>query len=78
MSNKEVSKTNMIKAIFLGLITLVSYLLIFTNMESLNNYLLSKHPVPALALLSIVVFIAFCWGTASSCLLSYFGIEGKH
>lgn len=79
MLKKQIDKGQMImKTVILGIITLVSYYLIFSHMAVLNDYLLSKQAVPATALLCIVVFIAFSWGTAASNLLSFFGIEGKH
>lgn len=74
----EASKASFLKAIiYLGL-TGCAYLLIFYNIEQLNQFFLSKALIPALSLLATVIGIAFLYGTAISHVLSLLGLDNDH
>jgi len=72
------SKQSLLKTIiFLGL-SVCAYLLIFFNIEQLNQFFLSKAVIPAFCLLGTVIGIAFLYGTAISHVLSILGLESNH
>jgi len=69
---RGVSKLNFLKTIiFMGL-SVCAYLVIFVNIDQLNQFFLSKSIIPALCLLSTVIGIAFLYEAAISHVLSYF------
>ena len=63
--------------IFLGL-SVCAYLVIFFNIEQLNQFYLSKAVIPAFCLLGTVIGVAFLYGTAISHLLSILGLDSDH
>lgn len=72
------SKANLSKTIiFLGL-SACAYLIIFFNIEQLNQFFLSKALIPALCLLGTVIGVAFLYGTAISYLLSVLRLDSDH
>jgi len=74
----KASKSSFLQTIiFLGL-SAGAYLLIFFNIEQLNQFFLSKAVIPALCLLGTVIGIAFLYGTAISNVLSILGLESDH
>jgi len=74
----KASKSSSIATIiYLGL-SICAYLLIFFNIEQLNQFFLSKAVIPAFCLLGTVIGIAFLYGTAISHVLSILGLESNH
>jgi len=72
------SKPSFLKTIiFLGL-SVCAYLVIFSNIEQLNQFFLSKAVIPALCLMGTVIGIAFLYGTAISHVLSILGLQSDH
>lgn len=72
------SKTSSLKTIvYLGL-SICAYVLIFFNIDQLNNFYLSKGIIPAVCLLGTIIGIAFLYGTAVSNTLSILGLDSKH
>ena len=63
--------------LFLGL-SICAYLVIFFNIEPLNQFFLSKAVIPAFCLLGTVIAIAFLYGTAVSNVLSILGLDSDH
>lgn len=59
-------------------LSICAYLLVFFNIEQLNQFFLSKSLIPALCLLGTVICIAFLYGTAISHTLSLLGLESDH
>ncbi|GAB6180493.1 hypothetical protein JCM14036_18120 [Desulfotomaculum defluvii] len=76
MSGK--TKPSFLKTVFYLAVAFCTYLVIFTNIEQLNEFYLSKSVVPALCLLGTIVFVSFIYGTAMSNILSLLGLESDH
>lgn len=74
----KTSKSSPVKTIIFLVLSVCVYLLIFSNIEQLNQFYLSKDIVPALCLLGTIIGVAFLYGTAISYTLSLFGLESDH
>ena len=75
---KDTSKPGLAKTLIFLALAICAYLIVFMNIEQLNQYFLSKAFVPALCLLGTVISIAFLYGTAVSYLLGLLGLESSH
>jgi len=74
----KASKSGPLETIIYMVLSVCAYLLIFFNIEQLNQFFLSKAVIPALCLLGTVIGIAFLYGTAISHTLSVLGLESDH
>lgn len=74
----EKSKPSLLRTLLFFVLALAAYLAIFFNIETLNQFYLSKAVIPALCLLGTVIGIAFLYGTAVSNVLSLLGLESDH
>lgn len=72
------SKPSVFKTLVYLLVTICTYLMIFMNIDQLNQFYLSKSVIPALCLLGTIVFVSFIYGTATSNILSLLGLESDH
>lgn len=72
------SRPGFLKTIVFLVLAVSAYLLIFLNIDQLNQFYISKGIIPALSLLGTVICIAFLYGTAVSNVLSILGLESKH
>lgn len=72
------SKPSLIKTMVFLALAVCAYLLIFFNIEQLNQFYVSGGVIPAVSLLGTVICIAFLYGTAVSHVLSILGLESKH
>ncbi len=76
MSGK--TKPSLWQTLLFLLLAIGAYLVIFFNIEQLNQFYLSKAILPAVCLLGTVICIAFLYGSAISNLLSLVGLESDH
>lgn len=74
----KASKPSALETIIYLVLSVSAYVLIFSNIEQLNQFYLSKAIIPALCLLGTVIGIAFLYGTAISHVLSIMGLESDH
>ena len=72
------SKSSPLKTIIFVVLSVCVYLLIFSNIEQLNQFYLSKEIIPALCLLGTIIGVAFLYGTAISHLLSILRLDSEH
>ena len=71
-------KISLLKTSLFLVLSAGAYLLIFLNIEQLNQFYVSKGVIPAISLLGTIICIAFLYGTAVSNVLSILGLESKH
>lgn len=76
MSGK--SKPSLIGTLIFLAVAICTYIVIFTNIDMLNKFYLSKEIFPAICLLATIVFVSFIYGTAMSNILSLLGLENDH
>lgn len=72
------SKSSLLETIIFLSLSVCAYLIIFFNLEQLNQFFLSKALIPTLCLLGTVIGIAFLYGTAVSHVLSILGLDSDH
>lgn len=72
------SKSSPLKTIIFVVLSVCVYFLIFSNIEQLNQFYLSKEIIPALCLLGTIIGVAFLYGTAANHVLSLFGLQSDH
>ncbi|AEF93447.1 hypothetical protein Desca_0557 [Desulfotomaculum nigrificans CO-1-SRB] len=74
----EKTKSGVLKTLLLLALAAVAYILIFTNIDMLNKFYLSKGIIPAIALLATIIGMAALYGSAAASLLGLLGLESKH
>lgn len=72
------AKLSSLKTILFLALSICAYFIIFSNIDQLNQFFLSKAIIPALCLLGTVIGIAFLYGTAISHTLRILGLESDH
>ncbi len=72
------SKPSVVKTLIFLVLSAAAYIGVFTNIERLNAFYLSKHIFPALCLLGTIVVVSYLYGNLTSLLLGWLGIDSDH